>query len=91
MTPETVLANPVWPKRWPYGPEDFRPLGIYPPLFSLFYFVNLSHNFCSRLYETDYTRDDVINTGPQYTFSQSLIVTDQATLFPGKKNLNDNL
>lgn len=31
----------------------------------------------------DYTRDDVINTGPQYTFSQSLVVSDQATIFPG--------
>ena len=36
------------------------------------------------LFSLDYTRDDVINAGPQYTFSQSLIVTDQATLFPGK-------
>lgn len=23
---EEVLANPVWPSRWPYGFEDFRPL-----------------------------------------------------------------
>ena len=37
---------------------------------------------------SDYTRDDVINTGPQYSFSQSLIVSDQATLFPGKKQFS---
>lgn len=54
---EDVLANPLWPSRWPYGFEDFRPL--------------------------DYTRDDVINTGAQYEFSQSLIMCDHVTLIPG--------
>mmetsp|Transcript_11913 Transcript_11913/g.19903 ORF Transcript_11913/g.19903 Transcript_11913/m.19903 type:complete len:385 (-) Transcript_11913:1852-3006(-) len=54
---EDVLANPVWPSRWPYGFEDFRPL--------------------------DYTRDDVINTGPQYEYSQSLIEADHLTIIPG--------
>lgn len=31
----------------------------------------------------DYARDEVINTLPQYQFSQSLIEADQITLFPG--------
>ena len=31
----------------------------------------------------DYGRDEVINTLPQYQFSQSLIESDQATLIPG--------
>lgn len=31
----------------------------------------------------DYERDDVINTLPQYQFSQSLIESDQMTLLPG--------
>eukprot|EP01038_Epipyxis_sp_PR26KG_P008398 gene8398-11356_t len=54
---EDVLKSPLWPSKWPYGFEDFRPL--------------------------DYTRDDVINTGPQYEFSQSLIKADNIALIPG--------
>ena len=41
---EDILVNPVWPSRWPYSYEDFRPL--------------------------DYHRDEPINTGPQYVYSQ---------------------
>lgn len=57
MDVEDVLDNPIWPTRWPYGFEDFRPC--------------------------DYTRDDIINTLPQYQYSQSLITSDHVTLFPG--------
>jgi SAM-dependent methyltransferase len=57
LTVDTVLANPIWPSKWPYGPEDFRPL--------------------------DYHRDDVINTGPQYSYSQSLLESDQVQIIPG--------
>ena len=57
MTVEDVLTNPVWPLRWPYGFEDFRPC--------------------------DYTRDDIINTLPQYQYSQSLITADHVTIIPG--------
>jgi len=54
---EDVLVNPIWPSKWPYGFEDFRPL--------------------------DYTRDEVINTLPQYQYSQSLLASDHVTVFPG--------
>jgi SAM-dependent methyltransferase len=54
---ENVLIDPIWPSKWPYGKEDFRPL--------------------------DYTRDDIINTLPQYQYSQSLIETNFITLVPG--------
>jgi hypothetical protein len=54
---EDVLISPMWPSRWPYGPEDFRPL--------------------------DYQRDDVINTQPQYVYSQSLIKADYVQIIPG--------
>lgn len=57
MAVEDVLESPVWPTKWPYGFEDFRPC--------------------------DYTRDDIINTLPQYQYSQSLITSDHVTLFPG--------
>jgi SAM-dependent methyltransferase len=57
MGVEEILESPVWPTKWPYGFEDFRPC--------------------------DYTRDDVINTLPQYQYSQSLITSDHVTLFPG--------
>jgi len=52
-----VLANPLWPRSWPYSFEDFRPL--------------------------DYTRDEPINTLPQYQFSQSLIMADHVIVVPG--------
>lgn len=26
LTVEEVLTNPIWPKKWPYSFEDFRPL-----------------------------------------------------------------
>lgn len=57
ITVEEVLSNPIWPTRWPYVFEDFRPL--------------------------DYTRDEIFNTGRQYSFSQSLIENDFVTLIPG--------
>lgn len=57
MNVEDVLVNPIWPTRWPYSYEDFRPC--------------------------DYTRDEIINTLPQYQFTQSLITADNIIIIPG--------
>ena len=54
---EDVLESPIWPAKWPYSFEDFRPC--------------------------DYTRDETINTLPQYQYSQSLLAADQIMLIPG--------
>ena len=54
---ESVLDDPLWPSKWPFGNEDFRPF--------------------------DYTRDEVINILPQYSYSQSLIKSDQIQIIPG--------
>jgi len=53
---EDVLEKVVWPSRWPYGKEDFRPF--------------------------DYTCDEVLNTGAQYIYSQSLIQSMVVQIIP---------